>query len=112
MSDAATKRSFVALVLVACAQTQSTPPRQPTEDAYPKAYVGAPTHPLESALAFVHRAVTSAREHMETIQLACLRDKESKLESLRTDRASLPPAEVDATARRLRSDAERCVGGD
>ena len=99
--------TLVAAALVACAH--SAP--QPAND-YPKATVGAPPDALESALAFAHRTVTRAREQKDVIQLACLRDKESKLESLRADRATLPPAEIDAKARDLQHEAERCVGAD
>jgi len=67
---------------------------------------------LERALAFAHRTVTRAREQRDTMQLACLRDEESKLESLRAERARRPPAEVDASARQLRHEAERCIGAD
>ena len=94
------------VAFVACAH--SAPPR----DDYPKAYAGASSaDALETALAFAHRTVERAREHHDTIQLACLRDKESKLETLRAERASLAPDEVDARARRLQAEAERCVGG-
>ena len=96
---------FVAAAFVACAH--SAPP--PKGD-YPEATVGAPTDALESALAFAHRTVARAREQKDIIQLTCLRDKESKLESLRAERASLPPAEVDAKARDLQHEAERCIG--
>lgn len=104
-------RFLMAGALVACAHS-SKPAAAPSEDAYPKAYVGAPANPLESALAFVHRTVANAREHHEVILLACLRDKESKLESLSAERASMTPADVDAKALRLQSEAERCIGGD
>jgi hypothetical protein len=90
--------------LVACAHA---PPKH--EDAYPMAYAGPPPHPFDSAVAFVHRALERARASHEAIQVACLRDKESKLDALGAERDSLVVADVDARAQKLQSDAERCV---
>ncbi len=96
----------IALALAGCAR--SAPP--PQENGYPKAYT-VDADPLESALALVHRTLGVAREHRDVIGQACLRDKETKLEALRAEREELPRAELDARARRLRLDVERCVGG-
>jgi hypothetical protein len=85
-------------------------PAPAPETTYPKAYTVDPD-PLESALALVHRTLGEAREHRDVIGQACLREKETKLEALRAEREQLPRDEVDAKARTLKHEVERCVGG-
>lgn len=96
----------VLFALGGCARPAPPPP----ENAYPKAYTVDP-EPLESALALTRRALERSANAHDVMSQACLRDKRDKLEALRAERAKLPREEVDARARKLGSDAERCAGG-
>ena len=97
----------ILVALGACAHPAPPPP----ENAYPKAYT-VDADPLESALALTHRALERSEAAYDVIGRACLHDKEEKLEALRAERATMPRDELDAQARKLGRDAERCVGGD